>query len=66
MRLVTSLADRMVSALVPKKTAAAGCSGIFYLACGPCQAHCQSQKQCNWHSNCTYTCSICVYDCGNC
>ncbi len=59
MRLVTSLADRMVSALVPNKTAAAGCSGVFYNVCTPCSAKVQKVQQCNWHSNCTYSCSAC-------
>lgn len=65
MRLATRLADRMISALVPQKTAAAGCSGVFYLTCGPCvyvkqlHGYYQEQKQCNWHYNCTYTCSSC-------
>jgi hypothetical protein len=53
MRYAMSLADRMLSALVPQKTAAAGCSGVFYLKCS------RGTKQCNWHPNCTYTCGPC-------
>ena len=59
MRFASSLADRMLNAVVPQKTAAAGCSGVFYLTCGPCKSKRQLIKQCNWHPNCTYTCGPC-------
>ncbi len=59
MRFATSLADRMLSALVPQKTAAAGCSGVFYQTCTACKSGKQKVQECNWHSNCTFTCSSC-------
>lgn len=65
-RLATSLADRMLSALVPQKTATAGCGGQFTKTCGSCiyvkqlHGYYQLKQTCIWHDNCrSYTCGAC-------
>jgi hypothetical protein len=72
MRLVSSLADRMVSALLPQKSAAAGCAPSTYTqSCGSCiyvhaeHAYLQLQKQCNVTKACVTICGSCqTVNCG--
>lgn len=58
-----AVADRMVSAFVPKTTAGAcPCNDVYYSKCsnGMC-------KRCRTNCNCTVTtCSSCTYASGNC
>jgi hypothetical protein len=64
MRLVTSAADRLLSLVAPKATAAAGCVGSWRQDCTSCikQPNHQFQKKVQ---NCSYT-SGCKVVCGAC
>jgi hypothetical protein len=64
MRLVSSIADRMVSALLPQKSAAAGCVPETYTRqCQPCVKHLNgtylTRQNCTLYSSCTVICGSC-------
>jgi hypothetical protein len=67
MRMITKLADRMLSAVVPEITAGACCPDTYvYVSCA-CKKNVQYQKLC--HPNCTCTellCSGCIYNESEC
>lgn len=70
MRALNSIADRMLKVFVPHVQAAAGCTGYYTAACGPCyettKGFSQSQKTCYYYSNCTLHCTPCsLVSCSN-
>lgn len=68
MKFVSSLADRMLSRVVPSVTAAAGitCPEGYYVPCSACQrlsggGYITSAKLCRYSgSRCTLSCGSCV------
>jgi len=66
MRLLASLADRMLIAVAPRVTAAAGClPDQHQVACSACtrlsnHVWTQSQKSCHFTGNCQLVCTSCV------
>lgn len=65
MRLIAPLADRLLSVVAPRVTAAASCPGTFYENCSACARNAEHAwqkkiKQCHYTgNNCTTTCGSC-------
>jgi hypothetical protein len=69
MRMITKLADRMLSTVVPEITAGACCPDTYvYVQCG-CSSKTKLTYQKLCHPNCTCTellCSGCIYNKAEC
>jgi hypothetical protein len=68
-QLIGSVADRLLSAVVPQKRAAAACSGSYTFCGGYCGSCTQGRflttcyYSCTIKPNCTDTCSVIACDC---
>jgi hypothetical protein len=66
MRLIAPLADRLVSIVVPRLTAAASCPGTFSETCSPCARNSnhiwqKKIKKCHYSGpHCTTVCGSCT------
>jgi hypothetical protein len=60
MRLIAPLADRMLSRVVPRVTAAGCCSPDNHLVYCFCSGGRKYEKACHYECDCSYVCGGCV------
>jgi hypothetical protein len=65
MRLIAPLADRLLSVVAPRVTAAANCPGTFYENCSACARNAEHSWQ-KKIKQCHYSGSNCATACGSC
>jgi hypothetical protein len=66
MRFVGPVADRLLNAVLPRMTAAAGCAPDPYrVACGACSYNKEAKMWYQEQKTCSYT-GACVVHCGGC